>query len=254
MQQQVCTDGVYRWNGHISLGVIYDWVPSNTVDRAMTSQALRFLIIEDHPEVSQNNGEFLSMMAPGCQCIYVDTPEKGLEQLRQAIPDLVVVDLQFGTLVGEESAKPGLALLKQIFEQYPTVNVLVYTSEPSYLRQVVKQIFEHQGGFAVVNKMERRSAFQEGGRSALDGQCRIPRNLMNEMPLTDKDMTVLDLLCHDALTDQAIAERMHISLKTAQNYVQSLKVKLNVDQLEGQSTNTRIAVCMEAMKRRLIGM
>lgn len=220
----------------------------------MNEQTRRFLIIEDHPEVSQNNCEFLKMIEPQCHCINVDTPEKGLEQLKLEQPDLVVVDLQFGTLTGEESAKPGLALLKQIFDQYPAVNVLVYTSEPSYLRQVLKQIFEHQGGFAVVNKMERRSAFLEGGRSALDGQCRIPRNLMNEMPLTDKDMTVLDLLCNNALTDQAIAEHMHISLKTAQNYVQSLKVKLNVDQLDGQETNTRVAVCMVAMKRKLIGM
>ncbi len=221
----------------------------------MSSQVHLFLVIEDHPEVRQNNCEFLRIIDPQGHCITVDTPEAGIEQLKQNKPDLVVVDLQFGTLVGEASAKPGLALLKQIFEFYPTTNVLVYTSEPSYLRQVLKQIFEHQGGFVVVNKMERRSAFLEGGRSALDGQCRIPRNLMNEMPLTDKDMTVLDLLCNHALTDQAIAEQMHISLKTAQNYVQSLKVKLNVDQLENQpqQTNTRIAVCMEAIKRRLIG-
>ncbi len=193
------------------------------------------------------------MMEPHCHCINVDTPEQGLEQIKQEIPDLVVVDLQFGMLTGEESAKPGLALLKRIFADYPIVNVLVYTSEPNYLRQVLKQIFEHQGGFAVVNKMERRSVFLEGGRSALAGQCRIPRNLMNEMPLTDKDMAVLDLLCNQALTDQAIAERLHISLKTAQNYVQKLKVKLDVDHLESQHINTRIAVCMAAMKRRLIG-
>lgn len=213
----------------------------------------RFLIIEDHPEVSQNNCEFLKMMEPQCDCTIVDTPTKGIAHLKQEIPDLVVVDLQFGTLTGEASAQPGLTLLKQMFEQYPSINILVYTSEPSYLRQVTKQMFEHQGGFVVVNKMERRNSFLEGARSALEGQCRLPRSLMNEMPLTDKDRMVLDLLCNHAMTDQAIAERLHVSLKTAQNYVQSLKVKLNVDQLEGQQTNTRIAVCMEAIKRRLIG-
>ena len=112
----------------------------------MTSPSPRFLIIEDHPEVSQNNCEFLRMMEPDCSCIIVDTPRKGIENLNQQVPDLVVVDLQFGTLTGEASAKPGLELLKQIFEKHPTVNVLVYTSEPSYLRQVLKQIFEHQAG------------------------------------------------------------------------------------------------------------
>ena len=220
----------------------------------MNAESPRFLVIEDHPEVGQNNCEFLKLMEPDSICTNVSTPEQGIEQIKLKQPDLAVVDLQFGTLAGEASAKPGLTLLKHIFEGYPTLNVLVYTSEPSFLKQVIKQIFEHQGGFAVVNKMERRSAFLEGGRSALDGQCQIPRNLMNEMPLNDKDMVVLDLLCNHALTDQAIAERMHISLKTAQNYVQSLKVKLNVDLLDGgqTQTNSRVTVCMEAVKRRLI--
>ena len=221
----------------------------------MCGKPRRFLIIEDHPEMGQNNCEFLKVMEPESLCIIVNTPEEGIEHIHSTLPDLAVVDLQFGTLAGEASAKPGLNLLKQIFQEYPTLNVLVYTSEPSYLKQVIRHIFEHQGGFVVVNKMERRSAFLEGSRSALDGQCRIPRNLMNEMPLSDKDMMVLDLLCNYALTDQAIAERMHVSLKTAQNYVQSLKVKLDVDLLDevkAQQTNSRVTVCMEAVKRRLI--
>jgi DNA-binding NarL/FixJ family response regulator len=137
-----------------------------------------FLVIEDHPEVCQNNCEFLRTIAPECNCISVDTPEKGAEQLKQAIPDLVVVDLQFGIVGGAQSAKPGLALLKQIFESYPTVNILVYTSEPNYLRPAIPQIGKHQGGFVVVNKMERRSAFLEGVRSALDGQLKLHRELI----------------------------------------------------------------------------
>jgi DNA-binding NarL/FixJ family response regulator len=212
-----------------------------------------FLVIEDHPEVGQNNCEFLRTISPQCSCISVDTPEKGAEQLKQAIPNLVVVDLQFGIVGGEQSAKPGLALLKQIFEYYPTVNILVYTSEPNCLRQVIPQIGKHQGGFVVVNKMERRSAFLEGVRSALDGQLKLHRELMKDMPLTQQDLEVLDLLCNHALTDQAIAQRLHVSIKTAQNYVQRLKTKLNVEHLDdGQNVNPRVAVCMAAIGRKLL--
>ena len=212
-----------------------------------------FLVIEDHPEVGQNNCEFLRTISPQCNCISVDTPEKGAKQLKQAIPNLVVVDLQFGIVGGEQSAKPGLALLKQIFECYPTVNILVYTSEPNCLRQVIPQIGKHQGGFVVVNKMERRSAFLEGVRSALDGQLKLHRELMKDMPLTQQDLEVLDLLCNHALTDQAIAQRLHVSIKTAQNYVQRLKTKLNVEHLDdGQNVNPRVAVCMTAIGRKLL--
>ncbi len=211
-----------------------------------------FLVIEDHPEVCQNNCEFLRTIAPECSCISVDTPEKGAEQLKQAIPDLVVVDLQFGIIGGAQSAKPGLALLQQIFEYYPTVNILVYTSEPNCLRQAIPQIGKHQGGFVVVNKMERRSAFLEGVRSALDGQLKVHRELMKDMPLTQQDLEILDLLCNHALTDQAIAQRLHVSIKTAQNYVQRLKTKLNVEHEDGQNVNPRVAVCMAAIGRKLL--
>jgi DNA-binding NarL/FixJ family response regulator len=211
-----------------------------------------FLVIEDHPEVSQNNCEFLRMLEPQCDCVSVDTPEKGAEQIKLKIPNLLVVDLQFGTVGGEQSAKPGLALLKQIFDRYPTVNILVYSSEPSCLRQMVPQISKHQGGFVVVNKMERRSAFLEGARSALDGQLKVHRDLMKQMQLTQQDLEILDLLCNQALTDRAIAERLHVSHKTAQNYVQRLKAKLDIDHLDGQNTNPRVAICMVATARKLI--
>ncbi len=212
-----------------------------------------FLVIEDHPEVGQNNCEFLRLMEPQCSCVNVDTPEKGVEQMRQEISDLVVVDLQFGTVGGEQSAKPGIELLKQIFEYYPTVNVLVYTSEPNFLRQLIPQISKHQGGFALVNKMERRSAFLEGARCAIEGQFKVHRELMKEMQLSQQDLEILNLLCNHALTDRAIAERMHVSLKTAQNYVQRLKVKLNIEHLDdGQNVNSRVAICITAMGRKLI--
>lgn len=192
------------------------------------------------------------MVEAQCSCISVDTPDKGIEQLELELPNLVVVDLQFGTVGGEQSAKPGLALLRQIFERYPTVNILVYTSEPNFLRQLAAQIGKHQGGFVVVNKMERRSAFLESVRSALDGQLKVHRELMKEMQLTQQDLEILDLLCNHALTDQAIAERMHVAHKTAQNYVQRLKAKLDIEHLDGQNINPRVAVCMAAIGRKLI--
>ena len=218
----------------------------------MNDNSLFFLVIEDHPEVNQNNCEFLRMIEPQCDCISVDTPEKGAEQLAVKIPNLLVVDLQFGTVGGEQSAKPGLEMLKQIFACYPTVNILVYSSDPNCLRQLVPQISKHQGGFVVVNKMERRSAFLEGARSALDGQLKVHRDLMKEMQLTQQDLEILDLLCNQALTDRAIAQRLHVSHKTAQNYVQRLKAKLDIDRLDEQNTNPRVAICMVATARKLI--
>ena len=100
--------------------------------------------------------------------------------------------------------------------------------------------------------MERRSAFLEGARCAIEGQLKVHRELMKQMQLSQQDLEILDLLCNRALTDRAIAERMHVSLKTAQNYVQRLKAKLDIDHLDGQNTNSRVAICMVATARKLI--
>jgi len=218
----------------------------------MNCKPLFFLVIEDHPEVNQNNCKFLQMLEPQCTCVGVSTPEEGIEQLELEIPDLLVVDLQFGTVGGGQSAKPGLAMLKQIFERYPTVNILVYSSEPNCLRQLIAQIGKHQGGFVVINKMERRNAFLEGVRCALEGQLKVHRDLMKEMQLTQQELEILDLLCNQALSDRAIAQQMHVSHKTAQNYVQRLKAKLDIESLDDQNTNSRVAVCMAAIDRKLI--
>ncbi|WP_404791478.1 hypothetical protein [Altericista sp. CCNU0014] len=50
----------------------------------------------------------------------------------------------------------------------------------------------------------------------------------------------------------AIAQHMNLSLKTVQNCVQHLKVKLDIDYLDENHTSPRVALCMEAMRRKLL--
>jgi DNA-binding CsgD family transcriptional regulator len=152
---------------------------------------------------------------------------------------------------GEQSAEPGLELLRHIFENYPTLNVMVYSSEPLLLTPLVGLISKHQGGFAAVNKMERRSVFLEGAKSALNGELRMPRELRGLTKLTEREIEVLNLLCKEALTDQAIADRIHTSKKTVQNCIQRLKEKLDIFGSEDE-INARVAMCMAAVQRKLI--
>jgi ATP/maltotriose-dependent transcriptional regulator MalT len=65
-------------------------------------------------------------------------------------------------------------------------------------------------------------------------------------------LEVLKLLCHDSLTDQAIAHRLHISLRAVQNHIQHLKVKLGIDEVEQKDINSRVALCMTAIEKKLL--
>ncbi len=212
---------------------------------------LKFLIVEDHPEVAQNNCEWLQRLNTTANCTIVSSPADAMGRLTREHPDLVVTDILYGQMSGEQSAEPGLELLRHIFETYPTLNVMAYSSEPLLLTPLVALISKHQGGFAAVNKMERRSVFLEGAKSALNGELRMPRELRGLTKLTEREIEVLNLLCKEALTDQAIADRIHTSKKTVQNCIQRLKEKLDVYEGDDE-VNARVAMCMTAVKNKII--
>jgi DNA-binding NarL/FixJ family response regulator len=211
-----------------------------------------FLVIEDHPEVAQNNCLFLKQIDPHAVCTIAATHPEALERLSLEPFALAVVDLLVGTLSGEQSAQNALIFLQQVLKQYPDLNILIYTSEYSYLKPLSHRIGSHQGGFAVVSKLERRKAFLEGAKQALEGKLVLPRDLRHNIDLTERELDILTLLCQQTLTDRAIAEKMNLSLKTVQNAVQSLKVKLNIDYLDENHTSPRVALCMEAVRRKLL--
>lgn len=211
-----------------------------------------FLVIEDHPEVAQNNCLFLEKLESTAVCTIASTHTEALERLKLEPITLAVVDLLVGTLTGEQSAHNGITFLQQVLQQYPTLNILIYTSEYSYLKPLSKRISQHQGGFVVVSKLERRKAFLDGAALALDGKLSLPRELRHDFDLTERELEVLKLVCQKTMTDKAIAQHLNLSLKTIQNCVQHLKVKLDIDYLDETHTSPRVALCMEAVKRKLI--
>ncbi|TYQ29810.1 response regulator transcription factor [Pseudanabaena sp. UWO310] len=216
------------------------------------SKPLLFLILEDHPEVAQNNCLFLQKLEPSARCLIFNNHTDALERIKLETPDLVTVDLLFGTLAGEQYAVSSLNFLQQVFQDYPLLNILIYTSEYNYLKPLTNFMGRHQGGFVVVSKIERRKAFLEGARHALEGKLEIPKELRQFLELSDRELLVLCLLCKESLTDKAIAQRLNLSLKSIQNCVLRLKSKLDIDHLDETITSPRVALCMQAMRRKII--
>jgi DNA-binding NarL/FixJ family response regulator len=216
------------------------------------SKPLLFLILEDHPEVAQNNCLFLQKLEPLALCIICNSHADALERLKLETPDLVTVDLLFSTLTGEQYAVSSLNFLQQVFQDYPLLNILIYTSEYNYLKPLTNLMGRHQGGFVVVSKIERRKAFLDGARHALEGRLEIPKELRYGIELSDRELQILSLLCKESLTDKAIAQQLNLSLKTVQNCVLRLKMKMDIDYLDENCTSARVALCMQAVRRKLI--
>lgn len=211
-----------------------------------------FYIVEDHPEVAENNCIFLKKDYPSSFYVILDTPDKLLERLTLEIPSLVVLDLQFGNINGIQSVVPTLKILNTLFSEYPTLNILVYSSEHSYLHPYTLQISNHQGGFAVVSKMQRRQFFLDGAKNALEGLLTLPSDLRNNLVLNPTELQILEFLCKESLNDKEIALKLNLSDRTTQKHIEKIKIKLGLDLLDKGKTNFRVALCMEALRKKLV--
>ncbi|WP_292844651.1 hypothetical protein [Nostoc sp. NMS8] len=90
----------------------------------MEAKPQMFLVVEDHPEVAQNNCDFLRKFDHSAICVIANTPQEAQQCLQIEKPDLIVLDLQFVTPSGSQSAKPAFQLLELIFDAYSSLNIL----------------------------------------------------------------------------------------------------------------------------------
>jgi len=211
-----------------------------------------FFILEDHPEIAENNCLYLQKINSQATCIVLSSPQQVWERLQLEFPSLFVIDLQIGNITGDQSARKSLELLEYIFEHHPFLNILVYCSEHSYLRSIKNAIAQHLGGFVIVSKMKRRKYFVEGVKRSLDGQLVLPSDIRQDISFSTIETQILQLLCQEYLTDKAISQELNISVRKVQSHIQQLKLKLNIDRLEPDSISSRVALSMEVVRRKLL--
>lgn len=218
-----------------------------------------FLVVEDHPKVAESNCQLLNRIEPEAYCIKVETPDQAREILAQQKPDLIVVDLQFPVVDlqfpkvnSEKPADPGLELLQYIFKQYPRLNILISSSEPSYLIRIKDGINHHEGGFVVSDKLDDAATYINRAKMAWAGENSLPKEIRREMPINKRELDVLKLLWHKCWKDEKIANELHIGKRTVQNYIKSMKDKLDICTIYGEDANDRVALCREAVKQHLV--
>lgn len=216
----------------------------------MNPRVKTFLVVEDHPEVAENNEKWLRRLEPDSWCIRVSSPPQAIARLSLELPDLIVVDLLFGTVSGQQSAEGGLGLLNYIFERYTQLNTLVYSSEYRLISPLIPKIHGHNGGFSVANKLELREIFLKRARIALDGGKYIPQDLQQPNSLTGEDLELLNLLCKEGLTDQEIADRLRMGKRTVQDRIRVLKAKFGIS--DDDTKKSRIPLCMKAVEQGMI--
>jgi DNA-binding NarL/FixJ family response regulator len=203
------------------------------------------LIVDDHPIVRHGLGQLIGDEPGLVVCGSAATPGEALRAIAERKPDLVLLDLS----LGDDS---GLDLLKQVKARHPELPVLVLSmhDEAYYADRVLRA-----GAMGYVMKQESAAQVIAAIHQVLAGKVYLSESMASSMltrmvggkaalggspvdSLTDRELQVLDLIGRGLGTRQ-IAEQLHLSVKTVENYREHIKAKLK---LQSSSELVRYAV------------
>ena len=180
----------------------------------------RILIVEDHE--SMREAITSAFTATGRYQVVGDVPSANLAELfcQRLQPDLILMD------VCTEGGASGLTATELVKQKYPQVKVIIMTAfdELSYIPRAKAA---HADGF--VYKSKSFSFFIETADRIMEGQTYFPEEKsiplsMGEVPLTDRELEVLRLMCKH-MTNREIAEELYIAESTVRYHKANMLAK-----------------------------
>lgn len=211
----------------------------------------KILLLDDHATT-------LSGTANALQSVYSDAifqtvmTAQAAQILLMGEPlDLLVMDLSVPQEAGQPpSTEVGLALLRQVFSTQPELNIVVQSAKTEVLVRIKPLIDQHLGGFTIVDKSAALQDLLTKVDWALREVVYTPHELRNGLELRPEWIEMLHLACDQALTDRAIAERMHRSERAIRHYWRKVQDALSVYPETG--FNIRMQTAIKARQMGLI--
>lgn len=179
------------------------------------------------------------------------TATAALAQLQRCIPNVVILDLGMPEATGAAAQiQTGLHLLKTLLEGYPDLNIAVHSAHSQRLIGLKPAIDRHQAGLTIIDKSQPLQEFLTLVDWAMQSRTYTPKELRQGLELRPAWLEVLDLAFGEGLQDVAIAQRMHVSERTVQNYWTKIRNVLEV--YPDEDKNLRIQTEIQARSLGLI--
>lgn len=206
-------------------------------------EIVRILIADDHQLILNGISD---MLRPIKQYKIVGRASNGKEAVEKALllkPDLIFMDISMPVMNGIEATKI-------ISQKLPLVKILALTQheEKEYVKQILKS-----GGSGYLLKNSKKDEFLDAIESVLAGKYYLSKEISEQMisdiitheqgnslenkavTLTKRETQIIKKIA-DELSNQEIADELHISLRTVEthrrNIMQKLKVKSVVSLLK----------------------
>jgi DNA-binding NarL/FixJ family response regulator len=190
----------------------------------MNPEALRCLIIDDHPVVRQGIRALLEREIDSVVVTDAATPAAALGGTREDSPDVVIVDprgagLEVGSLVEHLNRELGSAIVvftsnggARLLSESLKAGVKGYVRKDSPPEDLVRAIRAAQSGeFYVDPALSSTIVLEEGDRT-----------------LTARQREILQMLA-DGMQTEAVAKRLGLSTETVRTHTKRILAKLHAD-------------------------
>ncbi len=213
--------------------------------------SLKILIIDDHEAVIGGTMDAISSIYSDANLQLAKNAQEAQEKLQSFIYDLVISDLSIPEKPGDRP-KPevGISLLRSMMENYSTLNIVVQTADARALIRLRPNIYEHEGGFTVVDKGESLQKMLTKVDWSLNGVNCTPKEMRTGLELKEEWLNLLELAFNESLKDKEIAKRMSIAERTVRHYWTKIQDVLEVYPEENK--NMRIQTEIRAREVGLI--
>ncbi|MEW6155875.1 MAG: response regulator transcription factor [Verrucomicrobiota bacterium] len=193
----------------------------------------KILVVDDHPIMRQGLAQLIEAEPDLAVCGQAENAFAALEAIGVLHPDLVLADISL-------PGKSGLELIKDIQAMYPGLTVLVISmhDEAIYAERVLRA-----GGRGYIMKQEGGKKLMQAIRQVLNGQIYVSEKISSKIleifsgrrgesaspieKLTDREFEVFQLIGQGNET-RAIAEKLHLSVKTVEVHRANIKEKLQI--------------------------
>lgn len=198
------------------------------------SRRAQVFLVDDHAVLRAGLAELINRESDMRVCGEAPSAEEAMKVLASLAPDVVIVDLLL-------KGTSGLELLKNLKSRYPKLPVLVLSmhDESIFAERALRA-----GARGYIMKEEAVDEVHAAIRRVLGGDIYLSPRMSNTLlrslthgksaprgspvdQLSDRELEVFGMIGKGVGTS-AIAQRLHLSIKTIQTYRANLKVKLNL--------------------------
>lgn len=207
-------------------------MPAKTQPRIDRPSKYGVLIVDDHPVVRQGLAQLIDQEKDLHVCGQAGDAFEAMKAIRDARPDMVVVDISL-----KEAS--GMDLIKDIKIQYPDLPILTLSmhDEALYAERALRA-----GAKGYIMKQEATERVVTAIRRVLAGDIYVSDKMAVKMvsklttgaaapgaspvdALSDRELEVFRLIGEGNSTRQ-VADKLHLSVKTIETYRAHIKEKL----------------------------